>query len=111
MAKVSIRYDVGGPSGLLANCEPFDSHGAMWARDYAPAQTGRLPLSWAECYRADARNPGIVYTVVSYATPIAWLRADGKTVIPDVSYSLTTSCHQTPCRAWLPQRHFADLAV
>lgn len=101
MSKVSIRTDVGGPSCLLANREPFESHGAMSAVDYAPSSTGRLPVEWVRRYDADNRNPGIVYTVRSWATPIAWILATGQIVIPDVSYSITTTRHQNLCRAWL----------
>ena len=101
MAKASIRYDVGGPNGLLANRRPFDTYGAMSAVPFAPTGTGRLPPCWARRYDADNRAHGIVYTVRSYATPIAWVRADGRTVIPPVGYSLTTTRHQNLCRAWL----------
>lgn len=101
MAKASIRYDVGGPNGLLANRRPFDTYGAMSAVSFAPTGTGRLPSWWARRYEADNRNHGIVYTVRSYATPIAWVRADGQTVIPSVGYSVTTTRHQNLCRAWL----------
>lgn len=101
MAKASIRYDVGGPNGLLANRRPFDTHGAMSAVSFAPTGTGRLPSWWVRRYDVDNRACGIVYTVRSYATPIAWVRADGSTVIPPVGYSVTTTRHQNLCRAWL----------
>ncbi|HLS01869.1 MAG TPA: hypothetical protein VK054_07825 [Beutenbergiaceae bacterium] len=101
MSTVSIRHDVGGPFGLLGNRTPFRSHGAMSAHAFALSRTGRLPKEWVEVYRSDRENPGISYVVYSYATPIAWVRADGETVIPDVGYSLTTTRHQGMCRAWL----------
>lgn len=101
MSKVSIRHDVGGPYGMLATREAFDSYGAMSAVDYAPSFTGRLPVEWARRYDADNRNPGIVYTVRSWATPIAWICATGQIVIPDVGYSISTTRHQNLCRAWL----------
>ncbi len=101
MAKVSIRHDVGGPAGTLAKREPFDSHGAMTAIPCAPAFTGRLPAEWASRYRDGNQSPGIVYTVRSYATPIAWALASGEITIPEVSYSITTTRHQNLCRAWL----------
>jgi hypothetical protein len=101
MTLISIRRDVGGPDGALAHLLPFRSHGAMSAVPYAPAEVGRLPLHWVNRYRDDQRAPGIVYTVLSYATPIAWIRADGRPVIPPVGYSLTTTRHQNLCRAWL----------
>lgn len=101
MRKVSIRYDVGGSGGMLAARESFDSYGAMSAVDHAPSFTGRLPVDWARRYDADSRNPGIVYTVLSWATPIAWVHATGQIVIPDVAYSISTTRHQNLCRVWL----------
>jgi hypothetical protein len=97
----SIRHDVGGPFGLLAERAPFTSHGAMRAHEFALSSTGRLPMEWVETYRADRDGPGISYVVYSYQTPIAWVRNDGHVVIPDVGYSVTTSRHQGLCRAWL----------
>ena len=73
----------------------------MSAVPFAPAETGRLPSPWARRYDADSRSGGIVFAVRSYATPIAWVRADGRTVIPPVIYSPTTTRHQNLCRAWL----------
>ncbi|WP_345580374.1 hypothetical protein [Nonomuraea rosea] len=52
-----------------------------------------------ERYRAD--EPRIVYVVLSYSTPIAWVRDDGKVIIPESHYSLTTTRHQRLCRDWL----------
>ena len=101
MSIVSIRHDVGGPFGLLSNRIPFRSHGAMSAYAFALSRTGRLPMAWVDVYRSDRENPGILYVVYSYATPIAWIRADGEVVIPDIGYSLTTTRHQGMCRAWL----------
>lgn len=101
MPTVSIRHDVGGPTGILSARKPFQSHGAMAAYHYTPNRTGRLPMEWVNAYRADRENPGISYVVYSYNTPIAWVRADGETVIPDVGYSVTTTRHQGLCRAWL----------
>jgi hypothetical protein len=101
MANLSIRYDIGGPDGALARLLPFQTHGAMRAVTYAPDSTGRLPAQWAHRYRDDQHTPGIVYAVVSYATPIAWVRVDGRTVVPPVTYSPTTTRHQNLCLAWL----------
>lgn len=55
-----------------------------------PWQTGHLPRVWAETLRYD--DP--IYTVFSYATPIAWMNANGQWRFPDVKYSITTSGHQ-----------------
>ena len=104
MNRISIRHGVAGPDGALAQLVPFESHGAMSAVPYAPWSTGRLPLRWVQRYQDDQHAPGVVYTVLSYATPIAWVRADGQTVIPPVSYSVTTTRHQNLCRTWLGAR-------
>lgn len=56
---------------------------------------GRLPREWWEdVSRAD-------YIVWSYDTPIAWRIPGEGWVVPDVSYSVTTSCHQGKIRAAL----------
>lgn len=101
MALASICHDAYGPHGLLANRQQFESHGAMRAYEFALDVTGRLPHRWVEQYRSDTRRPGVSYVVFSYATPIAWERTDGVTVVPDVTYSRTTTRHQNLCRAWM----------
>jgi hypothetical protein len=101
MTRVSISGAVRGPSGLLAKRESFESYGAMTAVPFGGMSTGRMPAEWAKRYRDDTYGVGVVYTVISYATPIAWVRSDGETVIPDESYSVTSSRHQNLCRAWL----------
>lgn len=50
---------------------------------------GQLPGWAAERYRHDT----VIYTVVSYATPIGWYTPIGW-VVPKVRYSRTTSRHQ-----------------
>ncbi|MFI9559126.1 hypothetical protein [Nonomuraea endophytica] len=84
---------------LLARRTPFITHGSLSAVPYARSETGRLPIDWAECYRED--SPRIVLTVLSYATPIAWVRDDGFAVVPNVFYSFTSLRHQRLCHEWL----------
>ncbi len=88
------------PGLYIAQRTEFGTRGALSAVCRAPADTGRLPAEWVERYRADA--PRIVYVVLSYATPIAWVRDDDQVIIPDCAYSLTTARHQRLCRIWLP---------
>lgn len=57
--------------------------------------SGRLPDEIAAEYREAARNGAIAYTVLSYATPIAWRLIDGRWVQPVVTYSVTTTAHQS----------------
>jgi hypothetical protein len=87
------------PGLRLAQRVPFTTRGGLSALCSPPAETGRLPTEWVERYRAD--EPRIVYVVLSYATPIAWIRDDGEVIIPDCRFTLTTSRHQQLCRTWL----------
>lgn len=73
------------------------------------ADIGILPRDWEDRYRADANRADgrIVYTVMSYETPIAWvvLGEHGiplDVVIPKVFYSKMTSKAQACCRKYLP---------
>ncbi|MEV4170130.1 hypothetical protein [Nonomuraea sp. NPDC049709] len=77
----------------------FTTRGALSAVYSPPAETGRLPAEWVERYRAD--EPCIVYAVLSYATPIAWVLGDGQVIIPDCCHTLIMSRHQQLCRTWL----------
>lgn len=77
----------------LARREPFTTYGAFRAvRGFLLPYGNWLPPRWREKYRADREE--IMYTVLSYQTPIAWVRSSGEIIIPDVKYSLTTSGHQ-----------------
>ncbi len=67
--------------------------------------TGRLDGDWAKVYRED--QPTIVYTVVSYWTPIAWKLQNGEWVVPDQHHSGSTSRHQSIVRRLQPQREMA----
>lgn len=100
MPTIATR-DAGGPGGSLSQRGPFTTHGSMSAIAGSLWNTGQLPTEWCARYRSDIADPGVVYTVLSYRTPIAWVRADGAVVILDERYSVTTSRHQGMCRAWL----------
>ncbi|MEU6379263.1 hypothetical protein [Streptomyces sp. NPDC046909] len=78
----------------LARREPFHTYGAFRAVDgYSLPFGNRLPSSRQEKYRADRDE--IIYTVLSYQTPIAWALRSGEIVVPDVKYSRTTAGHQS----------------
>jgi len=84
----------------LAARKPFKRSGyGMWAMEGVSATTGRMDPDAAREYTEDRSN--VAYTVLSYATPIAWVLADGTVKVPDVSYSRTTTQHQTMCRVHL----------
>jgi hypothetical protein len=95
MAKISTR-DAHHIAKLLANREAFETFGALSGRP-GTTDTGRLPGDWARTYRA--RGHVISYTIRSYATPVAWLDSEtGEWIMPDESYSVTTTRHQSRIR-------------
>jgi hypothetical protein len=99
MRRISSRSDTADP--YLAKRAPFTTSGALRAVEGPVHETGRLPIEHVTRYRADLADPGVTYVVISWATPIAWVRADGEVVIPDESYSMSTTRHQKVARAWL----------
>jgi len=49
-------------------------------------------------YEADVARREVVYTVYSYATPIAWVLVDGSVRLPEARYSKTTTRQQNIAR-------------
>lgn len=62
-----------------------------------PSTLGWLP----DEYRKKWDTSRVMYTIMSFDTPIAWLCGTGEWVVPAVSYSATTSRQQTIMRVWL----------
>ena len=62
--------------------------------------TGDLPADLAERYGLDDRSPGVLYTVLSYRTPIAWY-VDGTWLVVRNRFSITTTQHQGVVRSAL----------
>lgn len=62
---------------------------------------GKLEGQSLEAFK-DAWSAGtLTYVVMSYSTPIAWVLEDGTKVVPDDSYSQTTTRQQRAVRrAW-----------
>jgi hypothetical protein len=82
----------------LRNRKAFKRAGfAMQGIEGKASSTGRLDAEYVKAYQ----DADVAYTVVSYATPIAWVTSDGKIVIPEDRYSPTTSNHQGLCRVYL----------
>lgn len=73
----------------------------VWEQPYAPSP-GRLDDSEARRLEADAQL-GITYVVWSYATPIAWVRADGTVYHVEQRFSVTTSRQQGTIRTYLTE--------
>lgn len=70
-------------------------------REQWPTSFGRLPATHAARLRADSSRHGIDMIIYSYATPIAWHAHGAGWTVPDVTYSVTTSRHQSVVRVAL----------
>jgi hypothetical protein len=100
---------IGGPDGHLANLRPFKGNTMTGITgDVYIYSSGRESSDVRHTYETDKDTIGIVYTVKSYATVIAWVRADGIRVIPSDGYSVTTARQQNMCRAWLRWASFRE---
>lgn len=88
---------------VLMAREPFETYGSLRGircdSEYVRANRGRLPDQFGQ----PMPIPGSIdYAVYSYATPIAWhLAATGEWVVPDVTYSATTTRQQNRMRTAL----------
>jgi hypothetical protein len=89
----------------IGNRQPFTTSGSLCAKTYGqvnpvtsiregagPWDCGRLSESERDAWNADMSQ--IVYVVYSYATPIAWVTADGSVHRVAQKFSVTTSKHQ-----------------
>ena len=99
VAKVSLNS--GTIREALRTRTEFDANGTMRGTT-SRYSTGALPAEHKEQYLADWND--ITFTVLSYATPIGWVLADGTVRIPEVRYSQTTTRHQGLVRSYLPGR-------
>lgn len=81
---------------VLASMEPFETRGAL-SGELNPTSVGKLPEEYRESFKT------AVYAVYSYATPIAWKTTENEWIMPDHSYSVTTSRHQGKIRTVLSQ--------
>lgn len=69
----------------------FNANGSLRGESGYHYGTGRMVPQDREIYSANRDR--IVYTVVSYATPVAWIYDDGTHFITDNRYSVTTARH------------------
>jgi hypothetical protein len=93
-----------GKAGALTVRQALDAKidfqsGNMWAIGCRVDSMGIAPASVRDAYATAGK---IVYTVMSWATPIAWVTSDGTVTVPEVAYSPTTARHQNLCRSSLP---------
>ena len=76
----------------MHNRLPFKTGGALrGVEGKVGCGLGRLNKFEREQYRAD----DVVYTVISYETPIAWVRRDGSVHKVNQKWTPTTSKHQS----------------
>lgn len=73
----------------LAALTPFRTSGNLFGTAGPVYDTAWLPDPYRSEYRE--RREFIDYTVVSYATPLAWHDTERGWIMPDVRYSVTTS--------------------
>lgn len=83
---------------LVSQRLPFsNTSGSFRGFPGRPNTFGWLP----EEYRRMFDTHRVLYTIMSFDTPLAWLKGTGEWVVPDVSYSPTTSRQQTIMRVYL----------
>jgi hypothetical protein len=100
MPKDRVGYrKIAGPDGLLAQREPFQGYTMAAYNPPVLWTTGQLNR-W-ERERYEVAQHQIIYTVLSYGTPIAWITEDGQIYHVAQKFSVTTSKHQSYARAWL----------
>lgn len=81
---------------------PFKRSGfAMQAVEGGTLTLDRLGEPYRHQYVVLREAQQIAYTVLSYSTPIAWVTTGGTIVIPDETYSRTTTHHQGLCKVYL----------
>jgi surface antigen len=93
MRKISTRTAL----DLIATRTPFRTHGNLSAI-CGTETTGRMAGETKRTF--DARREDITYTVYSYGTPIAWYDEQAGWIVPEDSYSVTTTkARNQICRA------------
>lgn len=95
-----MRVNSDHGAALASIREPFTSHGSL-SGVKGKTSTGYLPGAIADAYHQ--RGQHITYTVLSYATPIAWHDDERGWIIPEVRYSVTTSKQQNKIRRAIRQ--------
>ncbi len=83
-----------------ADFERSSISGRKATKDSQPRQ-GEMPAYAYRDLTESIRHGQVHYVVSSYATPIAWVTDNG-VVLPDVTYSTTTSVHQKLVRQAFP---------
>lgn len=90
------RHSLRTVHDAIARRVDFDCNGTLRGIVGAHEGMGRLPEHWHSRFMAAVAHDDL-YTVYSYATPIAWF-ANGVWTVPEVRYSQTTSRHKSAVR-------------
>jgi len=86
-------------NNAVENRVPFKANGSLDGVDYYISTIGYLPETYAAMFYDHAKHGAVdMYIVRSYFTPIAWWTEAHGWIVPRVSYSVTTSQHQTAVR-------------
>lgn len=76
---------------VFASLVPFTTSGSLkGVKGTGQATLGQLPRVYVEQFDGDV----VEYTIYSYTTPIAWFDTVRGWVIPDATYSVTTTIQQ-----------------
>ena len=92
MKTLGIRRFSPEYEAVLSAREPFKTSGSLYGEAGVAWTRGYLPSRFRDEFVA--RHDHITYTVVSYATPIAWYDDEYGWIIPDVTYSVSTTRQQ-----------------
>lgn len=109
MERNATRREITGPNGYAANLTPFIGHNLSGIAGPADSY-GRMDNDTRSAYRAHADAGNIRFTVISYATPVAWVLVDG-TVESPASYSVTTKKQMSSVLPWLGSAVTPQLAA
>lgn len=85
--------------------EPFKTAGSLQGEAGTFTSLGRLPSDWQRTLQA--RRGYVDYVIYSYATPIAWHDVEAGWIVPEVSYSITTTIQQNQVRAALHEQGYS----
>lgn len=90
-----VPLAIAGRDGHTTNGNMSTDHYREGFTRYGPPYVGHLPRRLADILHERFRAGTVRQVIYSYSTPIAWLD-DGVWIIPEVSYSATTSTkHQS----------------
>ena len=78
-------------AGRFQAREPFDCNDTLRGFTGPPVEYGWLTIEWVRYLQQFGRH--IVFTAMSYYTPVAWVMRDGRVIVPPLKHSVTTQRH------------------